>query len=156
RRLRQGEPVRAEGFLSRHPLLADDPEQALDVIYVEYVTRRDLGQAPLPEELFSRFPQWRMHLERQFQLDALLDEPGARLPPDRAARMSNDRFRIGELLARGGVGQVMRAIDTDLNREVAVKELQPSLAESDEARERFLREAEITGKLEHPGVVPVY
>jgi WD40 repeat protein/serine/threonine protein kinase len=66
------------------------------------------------------------------------------------------RFRIQGLLARGGIGQVMRAVDSELNREVAVKEIQPALANNHEVRARFLREAEITGQLEHPGIVPVY
>ncbi len=61
-----------------------------------------------------------------------------------------------KLLARGGIGQVMQAIDTELNREVAVKEIQSQLVDDIAVRERFLREAEITGQLEHPGIVPVY
>ncbi len=61
-----------------------------------------------------------------------------------------------KLLARGGIGQVMQAIDTELNREVAVKEIQAQLQDNLSVRERFLREAEITGQLEHPGIVPVY
>ena len=47
-------------------------------------------------------------------------------------------------------------MDLELNREVAVKEIQPALAGNHEVRERFLREAEITARLEHPGIVPVY
>lgn len=55
---------------------------------------------------------------------------------------------------RGGLGRVVRAFDKRLGRSVAVKELlKPSLP-SDEAR--FLREALITARLEHPGIVPVH
>ncbi len=59
-------------------------------------------------------------------------------------------------MARGGIGQIMQAIDTELNREVAIKEIQAQLSNNLSVRERFLREAEITGQLEHPGIVPVY
>ena len=48
------------------------------------------------------------------------------------------------------------ARDSELQREVAIKEIQPRFAELAEQRARFLLEAEVTGNLEHPGVVPVY
>ncbi len=48
-----------------------------------------------------------------------------------------------KLLARGGIGQVMQAIDTELNREVAVKEIQSQLVDDIAVRERFLREVRL-------------
>ncbi len=58
--------------------------------------------------------------------------------------------------ARGGLGEVFRATDPELHRTVAVKCLQDRHAESPDNRQRFLLEAEVTARLEHPGVVPVY
>jgi serine/threonine-protein kinase len=69
---------------------------------------------------------------------------------------SADRYTVLRPHARGGLGQVSVAMDRELNREVAVKELLDHAADSKEARARFLREAEVTSQLEHPGVVPVY
>jgi tetratricopeptide (TPR) repeat protein/tRNA A-37 threonylcarbamoyl transferase component Bud32 len=66
------------------------------------------------------------------------------------------RFQILRPHARGGLGQVYVARDAELNREVALKEIQLQYADESESRNRFLLEAEITGGLEHPGVVPVY
>jgi serine/threonine-protein kinase len=66
------------------------------------------------------------------------------------------RFSILRPFQRGGLGQVSVARDAELNREVALKEILPKHADSGEARQRFLMEAEVTGSLEHPGVVPVY
>ena len=66
------------------------------------------------------------------------------------------RFRILRPHAKGGLGQVSIALDQELNREVALKEIQPQHADDAAARERFIVEAEITGGLEHPGIVPVY
>lgn len=66
------------------------------------------------------------------------------------------RFRILRPHARGGLGEVFVAKDTELGREVALKEIQLDKSDDAEARSRFIREAEITGGLEHPGVVPVY
>ena len=59
-------------------------------------------------------------------------------------------------LAAGGMGQVSVAYDPEVNRGVALKEILPRGGDNAELRERFLREAQITGRLEHPGIVPVY
>jgi len=66
------------------------------------------------------------------------------------------RFRILERHAEGGLGRVMRARDEELGRTVAVKEIKPEQAGNPVSQERFVLEAEITGGLEHPGIVPVY
>src|SRR5262245_45869371 len=66
------------------------------------------------------------------------------------------RFRILRPHARGGLGAVFVALDTELHREVALKQILDSHADDESSRHRFLVEAEITGGLEHPGIVPVY
>src|SRR5207248_5451058 len=66
------------------------------------------------------------------------------------------RFRVLWRHASGGLGEVYLAHDAELNRQVALKQIRDRLADHPESRSRFLREAEITGRLEHPGVVPVY
>jgi len=69
---------------------------------------------------------------------------------------SGDRYRILRPHARGGLGEVFLAEDTELGRKVALKEIQANHADLPESRTRFVLEAEVTGRLEHPGVVPVY
>ena len=66
------------------------------------------------------------------------------------------RFRILRPHAKGGLGQVSVALDQELHREVALKEILTQHSDDPTARERFVLEAEITGGLEHPGIVPVY
>ncbi len=66
------------------------------------------------------------------------------------------RFRILRPHARGGLGAVFVALDAELNREVALKQILDCHADDATARMRFVLEAEITGGLEHPGIVPVY
>ena len=73
-----------------------------------------------------------------------------------AATSSGSRFRIVRPHARGGLGEVFVAQDQELHREVAVKQIQMRHADEPESRIRFVQEAEITGGLEHPGIVPVY
>jgi len=67
-----------------------------------------------------------------------------------------DRYELIHLHATGGIGRIWFARDHHLGRDVALKELQPRQFDDPHACARFLREAQITGQLEHPGVVPVY
>jgi serine/threonine-protein kinase len=66
------------------------------------------------------------------------------------------RFRVLRPHARGGLGTVFVALDNELHREVALKQILDRHADDPVSRQRFLIEAEITGGLEHPGIVPVY
>jgi serine/threonine protein kinase/tetratricopeptide (TPR) repeat protein len=66
------------------------------------------------------------------------------------------RFTVLRMHQQGGLGRLMVARDGELNREIALKEILPAFADDAENRRRFVREAEITGALEHPGIVPVY
>ncbi len=66
------------------------------------------------------------------------------------------RFRILRPYAQGGIGKVSVAFDAELQREVALKQIKKERAADADSRARFLLEAEVTGRLEHPGIVPVY
>jgi serine/threonine-protein kinase len=80
--------------------------------------------------------------------------PGAPSPlpsPDSAWRYSRSRLH-----ATGGIGQIWLARDEAIGRDVALKELRPETAGQPGLDARFLEEARVTGRLEHPGVVPVY
>jgi hypothetical protein len=69
---------------------------------------------------------------------------------------SGTRYRKIREHARGALGVVFLARDLELNRDVALKEIQARHANQAHQRAKFLLEAEITGGLEHPGIVPVY
>jgi serine/threonine protein kinase len=68
------------------------------------------------------------------------------------------RYRIVDELGRGAMGMVYRAVDPLIEREVAIKTLNPALPPEalEEVRERFLREAKSAGRLNHPNVVTIY
>ncbi len=72
------------------------------------------------------------------------------------ATSDGQRFRVLRPHARGGLGAVFVALDSELNREVALKQILDHHADDSNSRQRFLVEAEVTGGLEHPGIVPVY
>ncbi len=68
----------------------------------------------------------------------------------------SSRYRLGRLIAIGGMGEVWSADDTRLGRVVALKILRPELTGDPEFVERFRTEARITASLNHPGIASVY
>jgi serine/threonine-protein kinase len=69
---------------------------------------------------------------------------------------SLERYTLTREHAIGGIGRVWLARDTDLGRDVALKEIRPDRVGNPQIWLRFQEEARITGQLEHPGIVPVY
>lgn len=67
-----------------------------------------------------------------------------------------DRLEIELRAASGGMGSIDIAVDRALDRRIAVKTLHPHLRSDDSAVRMFLREARLTGLLDHPHIVPVY
>ena len=96
-----------------------------------------------------RIPRRLRRRHRQGRRNSLRARRRRRLAP-------GDRFVPIRVHARGGIGQVWVARDRELQREVALKVILPRYADREDQRARFLIEAEITGNLEHPGIVPVY
>jgi serine/threonine protein kinase/tetratricopeptide (TPR) repeat protein len=66
------------------------------------------------------------------------------------------RYEVRELLGAGGMGEVYRAMDTRLNRAVAIKVLAPGGASEDSVRARFEREAQVISSLNHPHICTLY
>src|SRR6187551_1656937 len=73
-------------------------------------------------------------------------QPGSRLGP----------YEVLSLIGAGGMGEVYRALDTRLDRTVAVKVLPPHLPASEQSRQRFEREAKTISQLSHPHICAVY
>ncbi len=84
---------------------------------------------------------------RDTDTDTLLNDPG----PGKFL----GRYEITRLIGRGGMGCVYEAVHRDLGKRVAIKTLLPSLAASEEARGRFLREGQAASRIRHPHVVDV-
>jgi serine/threonine-protein kinase len=157
---------RAGGRPRIEEYLAKEAEPTLSVLLHEILLaeldwRRRLGESPEPMEYLGRFPTHASVVEAAFagpSRTGRLADPGLDPSGTDSGRMhdTSRRFRILRPLAEGGLGVVSVARDGELHREVALKEIQPRLASQPESRVRFLREAEITGRLEHPGIVPVY
>jgi len=65
-------------------------------------------------------------------------------------------YKILEKIGSGGMGEVYLALDSKLNRKVALKFLSPHLCQDDDCRKRFKREAQAAAKLSHPNIVHIY
>src|SRR5262245_14589078 len=65
------------------------------------------------------------------------------------------QYAMGEVIGRGGMGEITLALDRKIGRDVAIKTLRTDKPSDDEVA-RFLREARIQARLDHPAVVPVY
>jgi serine/threonine protein kinase len=91
------------------------------------------------------------HLTSKDAEQSTVDWPSPGVPTS-----AGGRFRILRPHAKGGLGEVFVARDEELHREVALKQIQETHADNPQSRSRFVLEAEITGGLEHPGIVPVY
>src|SRR5262245_15826034 len=121
-------------MVQRHIRKHGDVQQGLSRVTVD---------TPLREEL-SRLTDGQV----QASLASLRTVGGA--PPGTGTGSPLDssmRYRRLREHARGGLGLVSVALDTELNREVALKEVQEPFADHPDARERFVREGEVTGQL---------
>ena len=78
-------------------------------------------------------------------------------PPEiPSTAISEGRYELGDEIARGGMGIVLRAYDNSIRRNVAVKVLHAEGERNPDTVRRFLQEAQIAGQLQHPGTAPVY
>jgi serine/threonine-protein kinase len=125
---------------------ANDPQQSLAALSPVPTTRVDLRQFADPDVQAS----WaHVSAASTLPVDPVPSPPAPAAP-------NGLRYHIVRPHARGGLGTVYVAEDIELHRQVALKEIQERHADNPISRERFLLEAEITGNLEHPGIVPVY
>src|SRR2546425_1083212 len=76
-------------------------------------------------------------------------------PRRRAGTLTLSDYVVGEVIGAGGMGEIILAHDPRIGRDIAIKRLRDA-APSEEALERFLREAKIQARLDHPAIVPVH
>ncbi|MGM0558620.1 MAG: SUMF1/EgtB/PvdO family nonheme iron enzyme [Myxococcota bacterium] len=78
------------------------------------------------------------------------------LPPADLSLTEDSRYAVQDELGKGGMGLVLLARDNVLRREIALKTLLPTLQNDESAQQRLSLEAQVTGHLEHPSIVPIY
>jgi tetratricopeptide (TPR) repeat protein/tRNA A-37 threonylcarbamoyl transferase component Bud32 len=143
------------------------PER-LQALLAEYEVLRDGGSPQTPEELCRDCPDLLEEFRKQLRVLASADaflgaSDGGEAKPDLPGEEGIEgplpaatRFRVLRPHARGGLGEVLVAQDEQLRRPVALKRLHRWHMRDPHRRQRFLREAELTCRLEHPSIVPVH
>ena len=138
---------------------------SLDDVLAAYAELEATGERVDHEAFIARYPDMAEELRAFFDGNELLDmlvhpttglEDGSNRLTEMFTGSLLGRFELRREHARGGLGKVWKAHDPLLRREVALKEIREEQAQNPIARHRFLREAQITGQLEHPNIVPVH
>jgi serine/threonine-protein kinase len=176
-RWQQGERVPAEVYLQMHPGLASAQGEAFDLVYGEFLLREELGEQPTIDDFVKRFPQYAAELQRQAKVhdaiesgnvpEATVVHPMPSILPGATAEQSAPYvsedwptvpgYTILAKLGQGGMGQVFKAMQTRLNRVVALKVIkQECLLQEPKAALRFQREAQAAARLNHPNIIVVY
>jgi eukaryotic-like serine/threonine-protein kinase len=148
-RWRRGHRVSAERYLKTFPSLKADEEAALVVIYGEFYLRKELDESPSLLEYVARFPKHAPRLRDQVMWNEAIDMG----PPSSAGPPRIPGLEVGELLGRGGMCSVYRAIDGSTGDEVAVKVLDPAQRLQPVRVARFAREVGSLTRLSHPFIV---
>ena len=134
---------------------AERPRFFKELFLLELELRSDAGET-IDEAIYTaEFPEFRDLIEtslREFRTKSFKESP----PPQEFADFeTNLRYKLIEPLAEGGLGRIYRVLETTIGRELAMKEIKRAV-DNPNTRARFDREARLTGKLDHPGISPVF
>ena len=143
---------------SSHPPDSSGPHAAsLEEVLGEYLDELAEGQSPDQERYLRAYPHLADSLRGVFKTIGFVEAAGKALDAstlERGQRLGE--YRIVREVGRGGMGVVYEAVQTSLSRRVALKVLPLGALLSDNALERFAREAATSGQLHHTSIVPVY
>jgi serine/threonine protein kinase len=163
---RTGKPLKLEALLAE--VEAEEVKELLAALLkVEFAQRRRLGNQFSLAEYQQRFPEHALLVAEIFAAPPDSNAPSTLILHGNGGDSTGDTDdgpRVGaaseyadlEFHAQGGLGEVFTARDRILHRRVALKFIRAEHAQRSDVRERFLFEAEVTGRLDHPGVAPVY
>lgn len=128
------------------------PSSNIEVTGV-FDSARQFGMSPDDDPDRTNF----LHSEIRDPLRTLVEtQAGDGSFTSRATIRGKGRYQLTRELARGGLGSVWLARDQHVARDVALKSMLPRIAGNASLEERFLIEAQITGQLQHPGIIPIY
>src|SRR5580704_4672979 len=148
-----GRRVSAAEHLRVKPTLRSDPACAAELIYHEFLLRREVGESPEWDHYLQQFPQFTEQLKALRLADELTGDPIA--TPDQEGSRIGD-YEILEQIGSGGIGVVYRAIQKPLGRTVAVKLLRGGEFADPAELDRFMNEALTVSQLNHPNIVHIY
>ncbi len=133
---------------------ATEYRDPVEVLAEEFSTRRRQGQSPSMEEYIERYPAYSDRIRLLFPMLAMLEETAKPAAPPRPEHLGE--YQILREIGRGGMGVIYEAVQSSLDRHVALKVLPHHLIARPDIRTRFLREARTAAALHHSHIVPVY
>jgi serine/threonine protein kinase len=142
-------------------------EYAVDILYNEFLVRRELGESPTIHQYRERFPELVEQLQVQVSLGDALGRPAvsagkslgrtvASSSPSLTQWIAPSGYEILGELGRGGMGVVYKARQLSLQRLVAIKVIAADLAAEAGILARFRRERLLLAQLTHPNIVAAY
>ncbi len=135
----------------------DEPERsrlASELIGIEIASQRKAGLAVELQDYLDRLPDCRAAVHEAFS--AQPNEQTIMFAEGDDSLTTSSHLRHLRFLAEGGLGQVFIAEDETLRRDAAVKLIREDMSGDADSREQFRVEAEVTGRLDHPGIPIVY
>jgi serine/threonine protein kinase/predicted Zn-dependent protease len=127
-------------------------DDAFQEVLAEYIDRLNSGEMLHKEEILQAHPGWAEAILARLET---FREIGA-VPQANSHLGSFGGYKILSEIGRGGMGVVYEALDSGMDRRVALKVLPAGLKINEKSVVRFRREARIVGKLRHPNIVSVY
>ena len=152
-RFAAGQEVDVESYIRLQDTVTYGEQWLIEMLTNEYELKSRLrGESPDLSEYETRFP------DRFPALVARIgnDRSAYPAPPSDRTTDRQERFQKKQLHKTGGLGAVWLAYDRELDRLVALKEIRQDYVTEPAVRMRFEREAQITSRLDHPGILPVY
>ena len=149
-------PAKVEAYLDKFHHLQDD-QIILRLVEQEMRCRKRADEEVKLDDYSNRFPNLTVGIQALVTvIDRETQKTGKLLNSNMSIGEQVGRYVIADRQGEGGFGLVWQADDPKLGRRIAIKQLSNRLAHNEEQKLRFINEARIAAKLEHPGVVPVY
>jgi tRNA A-37 threonylcarbamoyl transferase component Bud32 len=153
----QGRPVTAEELCRGCPELLAPLQSRIAELLADRQHQQTIAASPhaTPQPISTELPTSSAHLPPTGAFPETATEASAAPAAEQMVGRAG-RYLILDRIAEGGMGTVYRAHDPDFQRTLAVKVMHPPSPKFPEAERRFLEEARITGRLQHPGIPPAH
>ena len=139
--------------------MSNNNEISLEDLLDEYDESIERGEQPDISSICKKAPELETKFRRKVEIlqksTSFLQNPAPADSVEETLRVSSELKQL-RFHAKGGLGAVYKARDGLVHRDVAIKFIHPALVNDPDSCARFELEAEVTGRLEHPGIVPLY